>query len=112
VQKTKRQLQHAHHPLKNRWRFSASNYPLHRWHPHTYDALKNLQLALNANAASVWSNLGNGLLGLLALTVSPEVHDALAGEPFVVSINPGPAATFPTLSPAPKSPTHAKITTS
>jgi hypothetical protein len=61
----------------------------------TYEALKDLQLALNANAASVRSNLGNGLLGLLALTVSPEVHDTLAGEPFVVPLNPGPAATIP-----------------
>jgi hypothetical protein len=32
---------------------------------------------------------------LLALTVSPEVHDTLAGEPFVVSLNPGPATTIP-----------------
>jgi hypothetical protein len=49
------------------------------------------------------SNLGNGLLGLLALTVSPEVHDTLAGVPFVVPINLGPAATFP------DSPTVAQI---
>jgi hypothetical protein len=61
----------------------------------TYDALNDLQLALNANAASVWSNLDNGLLGLLALTVSIEVHNTLAGEPFVLPINPGPAATIP-----------------
>ncbi len=61
----------------------------------TYDALKDLQLALNANAASVRSNLGNVLLGLLALNVSSEVHDTLAGKPFVVPINPGPAATIP-----------------
>jgi hypothetical protein len=61
----------------------------------TYDALKDLQLALNANAASVRSNLGNGLLGLLALTVSPKVHDTLAGQPFIVPVNPGPAATIP-----------------
>jgi hypothetical protein len=32
---------------------------------------------------------------LLTLTFSPEVHDTLADEPFVVPINPGPAATFP-----------------
>jgi hypothetical protein len=61
----------------------------------TYDALKDLQLVLNANAASVQSNLGNGLLGLLALTISPEVHDTLAGEPFTIPLNPGPAATIP-----------------
>jgi hypothetical protein len=62
----------------------------------TYDALKDLQLALNANTTSVRSNLGNGLLDfLLALTVSTKVHDTLAGEPFVVPINSGPAATIP-----------------
>jgi hypothetical protein len=54
-------------------------------------------LATASHAASVRSSLGNGLLGLLALTVSPEVHDTLAGEPFVVHINPGPAATFPNI---------------
>jgi hypothetical protein len=46
----------------------------------TYEALKDLQLALNANAASVRSNLGNGLLGLLALTVSPKWQSFLAFE--------------------------------
>jgi hypothetical protein len=61
----------------------------------TYDARKDLQLSLNADAAFVRSNLGNDLLGLLALTVSPKVHDTLAGEPFVMLINPGPTATFP-----------------
>jgi hypothetical protein len=89
VQKTKRQFQHAivvgfSHPTIP----SIVGIP-------TYNALKDLQLSLNANAASVRSNLGNGLLGLLALTVSPKVHDTLADKPFVVPINPGPTATFP-----------------
>ncbi len=61
----------------------------------TYEALQALQLALNANAASVQSNLGNGLLGLLALTVSDAVYNTLSAVAFVAPINPGATAVIP-----------------
>jgi hypothetical protein len=61
----------------------------------TVEALKTLQLTLNANAASVQCNLGNGLLGLLALTVSNAVYTTFSNIPFVVPINPGPTAIIP-----------------
>jgi len=51
----------------------------------TYQTLKRLQLELNANAISVHSNRGNGLLGHLILT-DP---DATLDAPFVVPLNPG-----------------------
>jgi hypothetical protein len=49
----------------------------------TYEAIANLNLHLNANAASVQSNLGDGQLGLLALTISPAIYNALSAIAFV-----------------------------
>ena len=43
----------------------------------TYDSIRELNKKLNANAASVYSHLGNGKLGLLYLTVTPEVYNTL-----------------------------------
>jgi hypothetical protein len=39
----------------------------------TFATIAKVNLKLNANAASVQSNLGDGTLGLLALTISPAV---------------------------------------
>ena len=47
-----------------------------------------LNLQLNANAASVQSNLGDGQLGLLALTVSPAVSTLLAPSPSCTPLIP------------------------
>lgn len=58
--------------------------------PPTYASLAELHVQLNANAASIFSNLGNGQLGLLALTVKPAVYTTLSATPFVVPANPGP----------------------
>jgi hypothetical protein len=60
-----------------------------------YPSIAELQLELNANAASVQSNLGNGQLGLLALTVSPGVYSALSAVLFIPPANPGPLPAFP-----------------
>ena len=54
-----------------------------------YESISEIHIKLNSNAASVHSELGNGALGLLALTVTPAVHDTLAGVPFVAPMNPG-----------------------
>jgi hypothetical protein len=56
--------------------------------------LKTLHIQLNANAISVPSNRGNGLLGHLALVVPPgEYLTASNNIPFEPPINPGPAPT-------------------
>jgi hypothetical protein len=47
------------------------------------------KLKLNANSASVHSNLGDGVHGLLALTVDPAVFNTLPAVQFVVPVNPG-----------------------
>jgi hypothetical protein len=60
-----------------------------------YASIAEVNLRLNANAASVQSNLGNGTLGLLALTVSPAVYTNLSNTAFVVPVNPGPQPVIP-----------------
>ena len=54
-----------------------------------YESISEIHIKLNSNTASVHSELGNGALGLLALTVTPAIHDTLAGVPFVAPTNPG-----------------------
>ena len=46
----------------------------------TYETIQLLHKKLNANAASIHSHLGNGKLGLLYLTVKPEVLPATSGH--------------------------------
>lgn len=54
----------------------------------TYESIDNLNLQLNANAASVQSNLGDGQLGLLYLTVTPAEYNMLSNVAFVPPTNP------------------------
>ena len=63
----------------------------------TYKSIPQLNLELNANAASAQSNFGNGHLGLLALTVSPAIFNTLSAIAFVHPVNPG---TNPAIPPA------------
>ena len=58
----------------------------------TYETIEELNSQLNANAASVQSDLGGGALGHLALTVLPTVFATLSITPFVIPVNPGPTA--------------------
>jgi hypothetical protein len=60
-----------------------------------YESIAALHRQLNANAASLQSHLGNDLLGLLYLTVSPAIYDALPATAFVPPANPGPAPVIP-----------------
>ena len=61
----------------------------------TYELLTALHLKLNANAVSVHSNLGDGLLALLFLTISPAVYNTLSVVPFAPHVNPGATAIIP-----------------
>jgi hypothetical protein len=61
----------------------------------SYTTIASLNLQLNANAASIQSNLGNGTLGLLSLTVSPDVYNTLSDTPFIVPVNPGAQPIIP-----------------
>ena len=60
-----------------------------------YKTIKELNLLLSANTASVHSKHGNGSLGHLALTVSTAVHDTLADCVFSAPINPGVMVNIP-----------------
>lgn len=55
-----------------------------------YDSISTVHLQLNQNAASVDSHLGDGINGLLPLTVSTEVYDTISNTPFAFPTNPGP----------------------
>ena len=61
----------------------------------TYTTIAELQLKLNANAASVFSSLGDGAHGLLTLTVSPTIYDTLSATAFIQPTNPGPQPNIP-----------------
>jgi hypothetical protein len=53
----------------------------------TYKSIAEINLKLNANAASVHSNLGAH--GLLALTIDPAVYNTISPDPFLPPANPG-----------------------
>jgi hypothetical protein len=61
----------------------------------SYETIQELHLKLNENAVKVHSNLGNGLLGYLGVTVTPAIYNTLSAEPFVIPPNPGIAPDFP-----------------
>jgi hypothetical protein len=65
-----------------------------------YEALSELNLKLNSNASSVHSDLRNGQLGLLALTVLVAVYNMLSNIPFVPPPNPGPTTIIPAIATA------------
>ena len=67
-----------------------------------YESIAALHRQLNANAASIQSHLGNGLLGLLQLTVSAAVYNTLSATPFVAPVNPGAAPFIPDGSTGPQ----------
>ena len=54
----------------------------------SYETIAEVHIKLNSSAESVHSELGNGALGLLALTVTPAVYTTLAGVLFVTPLNP------------------------
>jgi hypothetical protein len=57
----------------------------------TYESITDITRLLNTNSASIHSELGDGQLGHLALTISPAVYATLSAIPFVAPLNPGPA---------------------
>jgi hypothetical protein len=61
----------------------------------TYKSITEATQLLNANAASVHSELGGGSLGHLSLTISPAVYATLSATPFIAPNNPGAAPVFP-----------------
>ena len=56
--------------------------------PHNFETISELHMNLNSKKASFQSNLGEGALGLLYLTISPTVYINLSTTSFVVPVNP------------------------
>ena len=61
-----------------------------------------MHLKLNTNAASIYSNRGNRQLGLIFLTLKPEVYDTISSVQFVPPTNPGLNPTIPQNSTGPQ----------
>jgi hypothetical protein len=61
----------------------------------TYETSKALHRKLNENVVKVHSNLGNGNLGYLGVTVEPAIYNTLSAQPFVPPPNPGATPIFP-----------------
>ena len=62
----------------------------------SYETIVELQLKLNTKAASIYSHLCNGRLGLLLLTVKPAVYNTQSTVTFDPPTNPGQNSTIPT----------------
>ena len=45
----------------------------------------------NGNLASIKSNLGDGLTGLMVISMKPEIFATIHPNPFAIRTNPGPA---------------------
>ena len=75
----------------------------------TCETIAEVHPTLNANATSVHSHRGNGQVGLLFLTVAPDVHITLSSIPFDPPENPGQEPIIPEGSTGPHiSETHGK----
>ena len=61
----------------------------------TYDYLTKLNSYLNIYLSSIYSNLGCGTLGYLALTASPIVFTLQCAVAFVQPVHPGAIVTIP-----------------
>ena len=55
----------------------------------SYETIKELQLKLNTNTASIYSHRGNVQLGLLFLAVKPKVYNTQSTVTFNPPKNPG-----------------------
>ena len=61
----------------------------------TYESITEVMRVLNANVASVHTDLGGGSHSHLVLTVSPTVLATLSATLFIVPNNPGPTPNIP-----------------
>ena len=56
----------------------------------SFATIRQIRVELNADASSIHSNLGDGQLELLFLTVSRATYETLSDVPFIPPENPGP----------------------
>ena len=57
----------------------------------TLESITLQQIEHNGNLASVKSNLGDGLTGLMVISVKPATFTTIHPDPFTIPTNPGPA---------------------
>ena len=63
--------------------------------PPNFETISKLHMKLISNAASVQSNLGDGTIGLLRLTISPIFYTTLSPTEFVLPVNSGSEPIIP-----------------
>ena len=57
----------------------------------TLDSITLQQSEHNRNLTSIKSNLGDGLTGLMVISMKPETFATIPPDPFTIPTNPGPA---------------------
>ena len=67
-----------------------------------YKTIAEVYLKLNSKTASVQSNLGCGTLGLLHLTISPDVYTTLSVTDFIAPVKPSADPTIPSIASDPQ----------
>jgi hypothetical protein len=85
---------------KNHGKFPPQTIPSVR--QPTYEAIKELHLKLNENAVKVHSNLGNGMLNYLGVTVTTAIYNNWSAQSFIILLNLGTAPVFPDHSTGPQ----------
>ena len=60
-----------------------------------YETLKPMHRKINANTASIFTNLGGGQHGYLGTTTKPGYYQTLTGSVFMPPFNPGAVAIIP-----------------
>ena len=60
----------------------------------SYKTIAAIQIKLNTKSASIYFHRGNGLLGLLYLTVKPAVYNTQSTVTFTLPTNPGHKSDF------------------
>jgi hypothetical protein len=68
--------------------------------PPNYETITEVTRLLNANAASIYSELGGGNYGHLALNISAASYATLSPIPFIAPANPGTTPVIPPLATA------------
>ena len=61
----------------------------------TYATIKEPHVHLNANAVSIYTNLGDAQHRLLRLTMSDVQYNSVSTVPFVAPVNPGATVFYP-----------------
>ena len=75
--------------------FPINNITKHSGEP-TFQAIRDAQNQLKANAASILADIGGGHFRLLGITIQPKTYETLTVRPFIKHTNPGTHLSYTT----------------